>query len=370
MPDAGARTIDLPSLANAEDLLGHNGGTLGVLPRDTLALLLLASGALADRLAELDRATSYASVLRPTWTALAALAPEAIGQQAEVSPEDTGSHTDPQTSETVNNAGRYTAFGTSAGQWTWVDGGGLGAKLSISGALQELSGPLAGTARTNLGAASQAAMDAAEAAIATKASQAAMSAAEAAIATKAGQDDLDALTGVVGGKADAAAVQALDVRTESIEMRIQTLDPDFAGFSYAVADADGTALVIYDLEGQLVISEPDEDVFDPDFSEAIWAVVGQNDLVAQLLRRDGSMAFPGGMGTDTYRVTDIDGDFSENVLTVVDRDDKVLQRIDRAGNVYFPASDQDGSSKPAPTVRRPRVHETLALDINHHVMNG
>ena len=371
MPDNGVRTIDLTQLTTAEDLLGHDGGTLGVVPRETLALLLAASGAVADRLAELDRATSYASVLRPTWTALAALAPEAVGQQAEVSPEDTGSHTDPQSGEPVANAGRYTAFGTGAGQWAWVDGGGLGAKLSITGALQELSGPFAGTARTNIGAASQEDMDAAQAAIATKASEAAMSAAEAAIATKAGQDDLDALTGVVGGKADAAAVQALDVRTGSLEGVVQILDPDFSTFSYAVVDADGTALTIYDLEGQaLGDASEDADGFDPDFSEAIWAIVGQNDRVAQILRQDGSMAFPGGMGTDTYRVTDIDGDFSENVFTVVDQEDKVLQRIDRAGNVYFPASDQDGSSKPAPTVRRPRVHETLALDINHHVMNG
>ena len=188
MPDNGVRTIDLTSLASAEDLLVHQGGTLGVLSRETLALLLAASGALADRLAELDRAASYASILRPTWTALAALAPTAIGQQAEVSPEDSGSHTDPQTSETVNNAGRYTAFGTSAGQWTWVDGGGLGSKLSISNYLGEFSGPFQSTARFNIGAASQVALDAAEAAIATKADA-------TALAEKADADAVVALTG-------------------------------------------------------------------------------------------------------------------------------------------------------------------------------
>ncbi|MGR3479352.1 SGNH/GDSL hydrolase family protein [Salipiger marinus] len=169
MPDNGARTIDLTQLASAEDLLGHYGGSLGLVPLETLALLLAASGALADRLAELDRAASYASILRPTWTALAALAPTAIGQQAEVSPEDTGSHTDPQTSETVANAGRYTAFGTSAGQWTWVDGGGLGSKLSISARLSEFSGPFAAEVRGNIGAAGQAALDALAALVAEKA---------------------------------------------------------------------------------------------------------------------------------------------------------------------------------------------------------
>ena len=67
-------------------------------------------------------------------------------------------------------------------------------KLSIIGALGELSGPFAGTARTNIGAASQAALDAAEAAIATKADAAATNARLAALEVVS----IDSLT-VAGG---------------------------------------------------------------------------------------------------------------------------------------------------------------------------
>ncbi|MGR3820936.1 MAG: hypothetical protein ACU0A5_00015 [Salipiger marinus] len=55
MPDNGVTTIDLTSLASAEDLLAQYGGTLGMLPL-ALSTGLAASGAVADRLAELDRA--------------------------------------------------------------------------------------------------------------------------------------------------------------------------------------------------------------------------------------------------------------------------------------------------------------------------
>ncbi|SDI95657.1 SGNH/GDSL hydrolase family protein [Salipiger marinus] len=144
-----------------------------------------------DEYQEFGTALSYASILRESWTALATLAPDGIGQQAEVSPDDTGTHSDPQTSATVDNAGRYTAFGTGAGQWTWVDGGGLASKLSISARLSEFSGPFAGEVRGNIGAASQEDMDAAEAAIADKADAATVT---AALATKAPAADA-ALTG-------------------------------------------------------------------------------------------------------------------------------------------------------------------------------
>lgn len=56
MPDHGVRPIDLANLASAEDLLAHDGGTLGMLPAPALSTLLAASGAVADRLVELDRA--------------------------------------------------------------------------------------------------------------------------------------------------------------------------------------------------------------------------------------------------------------------------------------------------------------------------
>lgn len=139
MPDNGVRTIDLAPLATADDLLAHQDGTLGVLPVPALSTRLAASGAVADRLADLDRATSYVSILRPTWAALAELAPAGIGQQAEVIASDTGSHTDPQTSETVANAGRYSAFGTGAGQWTWVEASGFTALDARLAALETVS---------------------------------------------------------------------------------------------------------------------------------------------------------------------------------------------------------------------------------------
>jgi|TARA_R100000049_G_C1902764_1_gene52302 DNA recombination-dependent growth factor C len=56
MPDHGVRPTDLTSLASAEDLLAQYGGTLGMLPVPALSTRLAASGAVADRLAELDRA--------------------------------------------------------------------------------------------------------------------------------------------------------------------------------------------------------------------------------------------------------------------------------------------------------------------------
>ena len=128
MPDNGERTTDTDILPAVDTLLGHNAGTLGQVPRDTLAIQLAATGALADRITAVETATSYASLLRPSWAALAELAPSGIGQRAEVADSDTGSHTDPQSSETVDNAGQYTAFGTGVGDWTWVQPTGLAGK--------------------------------------------------------------------------------------------------------------------------------------------------------------------------------------------------------------------------------------------------
>ncbi|MEB3419883.1 hypothetical protein ACFSDD_10925 [Salipiger marinus] len=115
----------------------------------------------------LEDAVAYASLLRQSWVGLTSLAPSGIGQRAEVSDNDTGSHTDPQTGLTVPNAGQYTAFGTGAGDWTWVQATGLGGKLSASANLSDVPAP--GTARTNIGAASQADMSTALAAIALRA---------------------------------------------------------------------------------------------------------------------------------------------------------------------------------------------------------
>ncbi|MGR3480370.1 hypothetical protein, partial [Salipiger marinus] len=79
MPDNGERTNDTDILPAVDTLLGHNAGTLGQVPRDTLAIQLAATGALADRITAVETATSYASLLRPSWAALAELAPGGIG---------------------------------------------------------------------------------------------------------------------------------------------------------------------------------------------------------------------------------------------------------------------------------------------------
>ncbi|MCD1621047.1 sialate O-acetylesterase [Salipiger manganoxidans] len=281
MPDNGERTTDTDILPAVDTLLGHNAGTLGQVPRETLALLLAASGAVADRLAELDRATSYASVLRPSWAALAALAPEAIGQQAEVSPEDTGSHTDPQTSGTVDNAGRYTAFGTEAGQWTWVDGGGLGSKLSISARLSEFSGPFANEVRGNIGAASQEDLDAAEAVIATKADAAAVT---SALAEKA---DADAVAAALEEK---AAVE--DVVTRSGDQDVEGLKTFRDGVSTPKVGLQLGGEIELGAAGKVLVAGLDE-VFevtvDGTAVQVVWAVCDAEDRPAVALDSAGRL---------------------------------------------------------------------------------
>ncbi|MCD1620013.1 hypothetical protein K7H20_18305 [Salipiger manganoxidans] len=192
MPDNGVRTIDLTNLASAEDLLAHDGGTLGMLPLASLSTRLAASGALADRFTAVETATSYASLLRPSWAALAELAPSGIGQRAEVADSDTGSHTDPQSSETVDNAGQYTAFGTGVGDWTWLQPTGLSGKLTSAANLSDVADP--DVARGNLGAPSQGEVAAAAAT------------AQAAAITATGVDARTA--GVLGGDGETILVPA------------------------------------------------------------------------------------------------------------------------------------------------------------------
>lgn len=125
----GIRVTDAPSLASADDFLTIKDGTAGRLSAAALSTAISATGAVADRLNAVEQATGYAIVLQDTWAALALLTPTAIGQGAEVPDSDTGTHTDPSTSLTVDNAGRYTAFGTGVGEWKWIAETGLSAKV-------------------------------------------------------------------------------------------------------------------------------------------------------------------------------------------------------------------------------------------------
>ncbi|MGR3822455.1 MAG: hypothetical protein ACU0A5_07750 [Salipiger marinus] len=76
MPDAGARTTDLATLATVDDLLGHRDGAVGRVLIDTLAIRLAASGALADLLASKLSSEDLAG-LEAAVTALEAVAQEA-----------------------------------------------------------------------------------------------------------------------------------------------------------------------------------------------------------------------------------------------------------------------------------------------------
>jgi len=58
--------------------------------------------------------------------------PAYVGQGAEIPDDATGSHIDPQTASTVSDAGRYKAFGLTAGAWTWISKTGLSDKTEKS----------------------------------------------------------------------------------------------------------------------------------------------------------------------------------------------------------------------------------------------
>ena len=87
---------------------------------------------LRDEVAERTAALGTASVTTATWADLSTLTPDFLGQGAETLDSDTGTHTDPSTSDTVDNAGRYTAYALTEGAWTWIGGTGLSSKLSTS----------------------------------------------------------------------------------------------------------------------------------------------------------------------------------------------------------------------------------------------
>ncbi|MCD1621026.1 SGNH/GDSL hydrolase family protein [Salipiger manganoxidans] len=177
MPDNGVRTIDLTNLASAEDLLAHDGGTLGVLPVPALSTRLAASGALAEAIAgrasteQADALAAEIDVMRTeyqeigadldtleaedlpvrvqmleegqvggfvaaaTWTGLLAITPSVDGTAGEVSDSDTGTHSDASGTgydgATVDNAGRY-SWNDSWGRWVRIGDTGLSGKLDRS----------------------------------------------------------------------------------------------------------------------------------------------------------------------------------------------------------------------------------------------
>ncbi|MEB3421722.1 SGNH/GDSL hydrolase family protein [Salipiger marinus] len=205
---AGAAAMGFPLYGSvAAGLAATDAGAgFAVFDASALSLYLNADGAsdlqgrvplasvtdgLTARLELVEAGTEYASIVRSLWAELALLTPAGIGQRAEVLDGDIGAHTDPDSGATVQNAGLYTAFGTAVGEWTWLQPTTIAGKLSRSENLGDLED--ANEALANLGAASQAAMDAAE----------------VAIADKADQSDLDELTEVVDSKADGADVEAL-----------------------------------------------------------------------------------------------------------------------------------------------------------------
>ncbi|WP_295537408.1 SGNH/GDSL hydrolase family protein [uncultured Pseudacidovorax sp.] len=89
-----------------------------------------AESALAAQVASTNAQSSSRTVA--SWTLLAALTPSAPGEGAEVLDADTGTHTDPLSSSTVANAGRYSAYATTTGAWHWIGPTGLSAKLNTS----------------------------------------------------------------------------------------------------------------------------------------------------------------------------------------------------------------------------------------------
>ena len=141
----------------------------------------------------LEEAVAYASLLRQSWVGLTSLAPSGIGQRAEVSDNDTGSHTDPQTGLTVPNAGQYTAFGTAAGDWTWVQETGLGGKLSAAQNLADVADPA--EALDNLSGASIGALEAVQVAVAARATTVYV---DEGLAGKAPLSHSHAISGVTG----------------------------------------------------------------------------------------------------------------------------------------------------------------------------
>ena len=101
---------------------------------------------LRDEVVERTAALGTTSVTTATWADLSTLTPNFLGQGAETLDSDTGTHTDPSTSETVANAGRYTAYALTEGAWTWIGETGLSGKVSVNPFIQTMDTAWGGSA--------------------------------------------------------------------------------------------------------------------------------------------------------------------------------------------------------------------------------
>lgn len=164
MADNGVKTTNQPSVSTLDELLGNKDGSTGRLSVSALANQLAASGALADLLArhsdatgnadsfdelanllaeggavadilaELLVATTYATIVKATWTDLSAVSGAAEGTGAEVLDSDTGTHLAATATgydgASVNNAGRY-SWNATWSRWVRIGDTGLSSKASI-----------------------------------------------------------------------------------------------------------------------------------------------------------------------------------------------------------------------------------------------
>ncbi|WP_028008687.1 hypothetical protein [Solimonas flava] len=127
--------VDVPSPAK---LVADLTAQVEAIGPDAQAAAATASAAAAIATAAADNAQASARTAA-LWTTLATYTPTVIGEGAEVLDSDAGTHTDPQTSATVANAGRYTAYATTVGAWTRIGDTGLSGKASNAALADEVA---------------------------------------------------------------------------------------------------------------------------------------------------------------------------------------------------------------------------------------